>query len=117
MKKFAVIVLMSVLTACTTVPKGPEQTVYAAHGSYAAGLTIALQYKSLPTCGDTTSDLCKDPEKLKQLQEADDEAYRALATAQSIVRMGPSPEATGAASAAERAVAEFRKQTATVKVK
>src|SRR5678815_5866138 len=97
-------------------PKGPEQTVYAAHGDYAAGLSIALKYKALPTCGPNVSALCKSPAKLKELQDADDKAFAALSTAQQVVRGGPGPQANAAASEAQKAIAEFRKQTATVKV-
>jgi hypothetical protein len=103
--------------ACTTTPKGPEQTVYAAHGNYAAGLSIALQYKALPTCGPTVPPLCKDPKTLKEMQDADDKAFEALTTAQRVVRAGPGPQADQAATNAQKAIAEFRKQTSAVKVK
>lgn len=104
-------------SACTTTPKGPEQTVYAAHGNYAAGLAIALQYKALPTCGPTVPPLCKDPKTLKELQDSDDKAFEALTTAQRVVRAGPGPKADAAATNAQKAIAEFRTKTSSVKVK
>lgn len=118
MRKLASIVplLLFVVAACVTTPKGPEQVVYAAHGNYAAGLTVALQYKNLPTCAPTAPPICKDPKKLKELQDADDEAYKALSTAQAIVRVGPGPQADVAATAAQKAVARFKAVTSTVKV-
>jgi hypothetical protein len=117
MKRYAVtLLLLFIVAACATTPKGAEQTVYAAHGSYAAGLSIAIQYKNLPTCGPGVSALCKDPKKLKEMQDADDKAFAALSTAQQVVRAGPGPKADAAATAAQKAIEEFRKQTATVKV-
>jgi hypothetical protein len=112
------VALCLLIAACTTTPKGPEQTVYAAHGSYAAGLSLLVQYKNLPSClpDPAAPVICKSDGKLRELQVADDQAFEALMIAQIVVREGTGPQAEAAATAASQAIAEFRKVTSTVRV-
>jgi hypothetical protein len=105
------------IAGCTVVPKNPAQAVYLAHGNYAAGLVILQQYKALPTCAPSVPQPCKDEAKLKELLAADEDAFKALSSAQAIVRGNlTSAAANQAARDAEAAIAKFRAQTATVKV-
>lgn len=74
-------------TACTTQPTSPAQTVYATQTAYAAALSLAVQYKSLPACGGINAPvLCSDVKVVKQIQDADNTAYVALQAAQAAVR-------------------------------
>lgn len=114
MKRILAVALLAFLTACAgmVTPTKPSQIVYAAHGDYAAALPVAIQYKRLPTCGPAVSKLCKDPAVLKKLQAADDEAFKTLSAAQAAVRLGDGTGGSAEATAAQKAIAEFKKQTA-----
>lgn len=114
--QFRMILAALALAACTAVPKDPAQAVYLAHGNYAAGVVVLLQYKALPACSPVVPQPCKDAAKMKELLEADDRAFDALSKAQAIVRGDSGPLANKAAQDAERAIAAFRAKTATVKV-
>ena len=117
---FALWLAVAALAACGTtglvVPTSPAQAVYQAHGNYAAGLAVLLQYKALPDCAPASTVLCKDPAKLKELLEEDEKAFQALSKAQAVVRGDMGPAANQAARDAEKAIAAFRAKTATVKV-
>lgn len=112
-----VLAVLSIAAGCNgTGAKRPDQIVYAAHGVYAAELRAALEYKALPTCQPEALPVarpkfCKDPDVLKKLQEADNEAFKALSTAQAAVRQGDGTQGAAEATAAQKAVENFRKQT------
>ena len=87
-KLFAVIALVA-LVGCVsnTVGKTAAQAVYAAHGAYAAALSVAVQYRRLPACGaPLATALCSDAGIVAQVQRADDVAFAALSEAQSLAR-------------------------------
>jgi len=98
-KLFLAAALILTLAACATQPESPAQTVYATQTAYAAALSLAVQYKSLPVCGATGVVVCSNPEVVKQILQADDTAYVALQAAQVAVRN----PATG--TTAEKAIA------------
>jgi hypothetical protein len=95
---------------CATTPQNAAQAVYAAHGTYATALTVAINYKRLPPCNKPPAPaLCSKPEVVKQLQQADDVAFTALSTAQRIVR-APDSSATTVQTAifnANQAISAF----------
>ncbi|CAB4223384.1 hypothetical protein UFOVP1670_36 [uncultured Caudovirales phage] len=92
------------LAGCATpVPNTPAQAVYAAHGTYVVALTAAVAYKKLPNCNTTAGPaLCAKPEIVTQLQKADDEAFKALAVAQTLARTTTND--TGVKGAVDEAV-------------
>jgi len=106
------IAVLLVGCAASVTPKTPAQIVYAAHGDYAAALPIAIQYRRLPTCGPAAPKLCKDQDTLKKVQEADNEAFKALSAAQAAVRLGDGTGGASEATEARRAIDAFKKQTA-----
>ena len=50
MKSLLLLLLFVAPAACTTAPQTPAQSVYAVQSNYAAALTVAVKYKSLPPC-------------------------------------------------------------------
>jgi pyruvate/2-oxoacid:ferredoxin oxidoreductase alpha subunit len=119
MRKFLAVVAFACLTVfgCATKPQTPAQSVYAAQGTYAAALQIAVTYKQLPACVAGGPVLCSDPAAVAKVQEADDVAYDALTAAQNIVRTpGAGLNVQTAITAATQAIAAFDSITATLKV-
>lgn len=65
------------LGACGTIgglslpaPKTPSQTFIELNAGYDSGLSIAAQYRKLPTCGTTAAALCSSPAILAQINAA-----------------------------------------------
>jgi hypothetical protein len=79
MKRLALFAALT-LAACSSIPD-PAQSLYAAESAYEAGLTIAVAYRQLPTCGGSAV-LCHDPAVVAKLVTMDDAAKSALAGAQ-----------------------------------
>lgn len=103
--------LFSACATLTTQPASPAQTVYALHGDYVNALTLAVAYKRLPACATQpmiTFPICSMPAVVGALQTADDVAFAALSTAQTLAR---SPDnlasVPGALSAAQTAIQAF----------
>lgn len=118
MKRLFAGLIFALLAACSTTPQSPAQAVYAVQGNYAAALTIAVAYKSLPDCAATTAVLCKKADIVGKLQKADDAAYPALQAAQNIVRQpNAGANAQTAIFAAEQAVSALTSITSTLQVK
>ena len=115
MKRLFSILLFAALTACATAPQSPAQTVYAIQGAYAGALTAAVAYKALPACSATVPLPCSEKAVVARLQAADDKAYSALSTAQSLVRNGLN--ASNAIEAAELAVKAMTAITSTIRSK
>ena len=82
-----VLAAASLTFACATAPQTPAQSVYAAQGTYASALAVAVAYKKLPDCNRAPRPvLCSDTAVLVRLQAADDAAFVALTAAQNIIR-------------------------------
>lgn len=89
MRKLLVAVAILALSACVTIPEKstPAQKVFAATGVYDAALTVAVAYKRLPPCTATPKPiLCSDAGVVATLQKADNVAFEALKSAQTVVR-------------------------------
>ena len=89
MKKFYAILALAagLLAGCATSgPSTPAQTVFAAKSGYAAVLTAAVAYESLPRCSATVPQPCSSPELVAQLRKADNTANAALDAAETAVR-------------------------------
>jgi hypothetical protein len=84
--KLWVVTLMFV-AGCATTGTGttPAQTVFSATQKYDIALTAAVTYKNLPPCGGATP-ICSDKAVVATLQKADNVAYEALKSAQTVVR-------------------------------
>lgn len=118
-KMLVLAAITALLVACAVTPQTPAQAVYATQGAYASALTIAVAYKQLPDCARPTAPkLCSDRAVVTKLQDADDKAYAALQTAQTLVR---SPNAgfnlQTAIAAANAAVGLLTQITANLPVK
>lgn len=91
------LILCAALAGCaTTAPSTPAQTVFAAKSAYAAVLTAAVSYESLPRCSATQPAPCSSPELVAQLRKADNTAAAALDAAETAVRtplVGPTAQA------------------------
>lgn len=121
MRSLAAGLLLALMVACATLtqPQGPTQKVYQLHGGYLAGLAIALQYKTLPTCAAIPKQpLCSDPHTLSAIQESDNQAYEALSMAQMMVRsQAPQGAVDAALNKADTMVRRFTGETSQLKVK
>jgi hypothetical protein len=109
------------LAACATpgVPNTPAQTVYAAEGTYAAALNLAVAYRNLPVCGTAGVTVCHDPAVVQELVRANGVARSDLAEAETLVR-STNPDQTKldqAIAAAEVAVQAFAQIAEGVKLK
>lgn len=78
--------MIAALSACSTVPETPQQTVFAIKGSYIAGLQTAVAYKKLPECKAGGPSLCSDKAVVEKIIKADDVAAPALDAAEKAVR-------------------------------
>jgi hypothetical protein len=83
MKRLALFAALA-LSACASIPD-PAQSLYAAENAYEAGLTLAVAYRQLPTCGSGAV-LCHDRAVVAKLVAMDDAAKSALAGAQVAVQ-------------------------------
>ena len=103
-KLFLALALVFAVTGCGTTP---AQRVYNAHLAYDAALSAAVAYKEAPGADKTV---------VATLQRADNVAFEALKSAQTIVRQ-PKQESAWATAAmwAQEAVAAFARTVATVK--
>lgn len=89
MRKMSVGLLVALclgLTACTTLPTSPAQSVYAMKTTYAGALSIAVAYKRLPDCAKTNAKLCSRAAVVADLQSADKTAFVAMEAAEDAVR-------------------------------
>ena len=107
------------LSACSTTPSDPAQTIYQVQNNYSAALIVAVAYKALPPCSVPNAPvLCSKADVVTQLQRADNIAYPALQAAQHTVRTpGAGANAQTAIFAAQEAVAALTSITATLQVK
>lgn len=88
-RNLLVAVTMLALSACATLGTNatPAQKVFAATGVYETALTVAVAYKRLPPCTATPKPiLCSDVGVVATLQKADNVAFEALKSAQTVVR-------------------------------
>lgn len=110
-----------ILAGCAnlTAAQGPAQKVYQLHGGYLAGLSIALQYKSLPLCASIPKQpVCSDLGTITAIQESDNQAYEALSMAQMLVRsQAPQGAVDAALVKADTMVRRFTGETSQLKVK
>ncbi len=120
MKRFIVASLL-ILSACGTTlppsPQSPQQAVYLIKGDYAAALSVAVQYRSLPVCPAPAP--CAENAVVAQIQQIDNVAYLAIDAAEKAVR---DPAADGTVTqqailAAQGALDTLLQITATLKVK
>lgn len=117
MKTFiATVTLVFALAACVVAPKTPAQSVYAIESNYAAALTLAVAYKRLPLCSETTTMPCSDIVVVRKLQRADTTAITFLEGAQTAVRSNSSNSQIAIDMAAS-AVAALTQLTSTLGVK
>lgn len=91
------------LAACAQGLTKPGQRIYQIQSNYNAGLAIAVAYKALPGC--PLAPICKKADIVIDLQEADDIAAPALASAQTCVRSKTCQNTDLAVQAANTAVA------------
>lgn len=115
---FAVSIALT-LSSCTTA-ETPAQKVFAASSAYDTALTVAINYKQLPVCGQSTSPIvCSDKEVVATLQRADNVAFEGIKAAQAIVR-NPTTTVNAkevATTWAKEAVTSFTKILTLLKVK
>lgn len=118
MKRLFAIGLLLAVAACTT-PRTPAQGVYAAKSTYAAALTVAVEYRNLPPCQPGGPAICRDAKVMAVVLKADDVAAVTLDQAETTVRDARASGDTldKAVLAAEAAVASFKAITATLKTK
>lgn len=88
---------------CAVGVTQPGQRIYQIQSNYNAALTVAVAYKNLPGC--PLAPICKKADIVIDLQEADDIAAPALASAQTCVRSATCQNADLAVNAANTAVA------------
>ena len=122
MKMLLALALTALLAACTTTgsTQTPAQTVFAATSGYNAALAVAVTYKNLPSCElPAAPKICSDKSVVSTLQKADDAAYVALQSAQTIVRTPTSTQSAldTAALWANEAVSALTKITNQLAVK
>jgi len=116
MKRLFIVALLA-LSACATAPQSPAQAVYAAHGNYAAALTVAVAYRRLPPCAPSGPPLCSDKRIVADLQKADNVAFDALSAAQRVARApGAGANVQTAINAANQAIGAFSSITASLQV-
>lgn len=85
---FASVALALALSGCALfeAAETPAQKVYAARVSYGAALKVALQYESLPRCGQPTSPaICSDAKAVDIIRQAQTAADTALNSAEATV--------------------------------
>jgi hypothetical protein len=94
--RIAALVLVVALAACSSGATPSQQNLLlAATNGYAAAQTVAIQYTSLPRCGQPKSPaLCSDPGAVATIRSANSKGVIALNAAQSVVR---DPSATSSA--------------------
>lgn len=112
------------VVACASVgevpPQSPSQVVYQAEGNFNAALSVANQYKSLPTCGATNSPVvCSNANVVRVVQQTANTAWQALQSAQATVT---DPRFSGTTTdqvivAAQNAVQAFVSVANSLKVK
>ncbi len=87
MKLTLALILAVSLGSCSTVlptPKTPAQAVFEAKGTFLATVTLANQYKALPTC-PTAMPICKTDAMVGLLQKSANATDAALDAAQATV--------------------------------
>lgn len=96
MKRLAVIVLLGLLSACSSGATPSQQNVVlASKNTLVAAQTLAIQYTSLPRCGAPTAPpLCSDAGVVTSIRKANADAVVALDAAEKVVR---DPTATSSA--------------------
>lgn len=117
MKYLATLFLAVLLSACSTTPTTPQQTIYQIEANYTAAAQIILAYKGLPPCPAATV-LCSDPAVVAKLKDADNIAYASLKAAETVARSpGAGANAATAQLAAQQAIAALTAITATLATK
>lgn len=120
-KKLAIVLLVALLSSCASfslTDSTPAQKVFAATQVYNAALSAAVAYKKLPSCAQAQKPiLCSDAAVVATLQKADNVAFEALKSAQTVVRStGASTSALSTAVAwATEAASAFSKITTALK--
>jgi len=105
------------LSSPASAPRTPAQTVYAVEGTYAAALTVAVQYRQLPDCS-TGAPICSDAATIAKVRAADAAAWSSILTAQDAVRGGlTTAQISQTATQAASAVNAFYALTQALKVK
>lgn len=102
MNKLAILFTLGLVWGCAT-GNTHQQMVYQAQNNYNAALVVAVAYKSLPTC--PAAPICKTEKVVKEIQDADEVAFKALETAQNVVRAGDVDAAQAAIHATNIAIA------------
>jgi hypothetical protein len=110
MRPFVLMFVLLLVAACVTpIAETPAQRVFALQSEYTALLSLAVKYKELTPCPETTNPVCSEPEVVSKIQRADTAAWAAIQTAQDYVR---DPDSKGDAfnrvfSAARALVSNF----------
>lgn len=112
MKHFVALLLVGLVAACANQNTGPSPAniVYAAKQTFVGAQTLAIQYVSLPRCGQPSSPpLCSDQGVVDAIKKGNNDAVIALDAAEKTVR---DPNASGsvvnaAVVGAQNAVAAF----------
>ena len=120
MKAFLSLMFAVLLSACSTVPETPAAKVFAATSAYNVALSAAVTYKNLPACGQPASlTLCSDKGVVATIQKADNVAFEALKSAQTVVRQTGQTETSlqTAVRWATEAIAVFSRVVETLGVK
>jgi ABC-type uncharacterized transport system auxiliary subunit len=120
MKVLLSLLFAALLSACSSIPESPAQKVFAATSAYNAALSAAVAYKKLPACGQTASPtLCSDKGVVATVQKADNVAFEALKSAQTVVRQTGQTETSlqTAVRWATEAIAAFSRVVETLGVK
>lgn len=115
LRNLSVILLLLVLTACASGIQNDAQRVFQIQQNYNTGLAVAAAYKALPECPTTL--VCKKPEIVKALQDADSIAAPGLKSAQACVRSPVCTNTALAVDAANTAVAALTAITSKLNTK
>lgn len=110
-----VIICAAVIFGCTPGLTKPGQRIYQIQSDYNGALTVAVAYKALPACPAAL--LCKKPEIVVDLQDADDIAGPAIKSAQTCVRSATCQNADLAVQAANSALLALTAITNKLQVK
>lgn len=121
MKRLAVVCALLLLAACASGPTPSQQNVVlASKNTLVAAQTLAIQYTSLPRCGQSTSPpLCSDAAVVISIRKANADAVVALDAAEKVVRdpAASSSAIAEATAAASQAITALQTIVANHKVK
>lgn len=119
MKRLLALALVLLVGACAGVSPSQQNLVLASKNTLAASQTLAIQYTSLPRCGQPMSPpLCSDAGVVGQIRKLNADAVVALDAAEKVVRdpAATSSAASEAIDAASKAISAFQTIVANHKV-